>query len=397
LNVAQEASGEKRPIIATTMTSTTNTSTSKAQAAQAQQQQQQPVDYSHLPLVPESVLKKRHDLDALKRKRDYAQEQAELAKKTKFQHSARNGLGRTAAGGKKEVFYVKKLETFMALAKQRKNNAIRYRRVSKKGMQKRASDQPEMAVREIPIVDNNNDTTTTTTVDEPVSKTTTTIKKQYQCNSVGMNLVFCLRIRDAVGAPDCVKKALSSLRLRKPWDGVFLRYNDTTRQTLHLVEPWVVYGKPTRAVVSDLVTRRGYARLEKPTTTSSSSSSSSTTTATATATVADTDKQGIGDKNKGKKQQKNQLRSFERVALSDNTVIEQALGDEHGILCVADLVEELYTVGPAFAAVNAFLWPFRLADSKTYFERQTLKLQTNSRDYYGDKGETINEYIQGML
>lgn len=359
-------------------TTTTTSTTNKAQP-----------DYSHLPLVPESVLKKRHDLDALKRKRDYAQEKAELAKKTKFQHSARNNNNNN--NGKKEVFYVKKLETFMALAKQRKNNAIRYRRVSKKGMQKRASDKPEMAVREIPM-DNNGTTTTTTTADEQVKTTTVTVmKKEYQCNSVGMNMVFCIRIRDSVGAPDCVRKALSTMRLRKAWDGVFLRYNESTRKTLHLVEPWVVYGKPTRAIVSDLVTRRGYARLEKE---------SNITTTAAAVVAADNDKQDNDNKKQKqqKKQQKQQpYRAFERVALSDNTVIEQALGDAHGILCAADLVEEIYTVGPAFGVVNAFLWPFRLADSKTEFERKTLKLQTNNRDYYGDKGDAINEYIQEML
>ena len=68
---------------------------------------------------------------------------------------------------------------------------------------------------------------------------------------------------------------------------------------------------------------------------------------------------------------------------------------EDGILCVEDLVHELYSVGDLFGKVNAFLWPFRLADSKNYFERRTLKLK-DGKDY-GDRGEAINDYLQTTL
>jgi hypothetical protein len=42
-----------------------------------------------------------------------------------------------------------------------------------------------------------------------------------------------------------------------------------------------------------------------------------------------------------------------------------------------------------------FLWPFKLVDTKTRFERGTLKLK-DGKDY-GDRGEAINDYIMEVL
>ena len=139
------------------------------------------------------------------------------------------------------------------------------------------------------------------------------------------------------------------MRLRKVNEGVFLRYDASTRKLLQLVEPWVVYGPPLNGVVEDLVERRGF-----------------------------------GTTSDGK-----------RVALSDNTIIEEALGDDCGVICVEDLVHELTEVGDGFTKVSQFLWPFRLSHTSTHFERETLKF-TLGKDY-GDKGERINDFIKQML
>lgn len=291
---------------------------------------------SDLPLVPESVLKKRHDLDDLARKRA-ALEEIEAARVGK-QHK------------KKTAVYVIKPETILAQSRSRRNNEIRYKRVHKKGMQKRAVNHKRMAVKEVvdDDDDNDNDNNETTT-------TATTTVITYQSNSVGAPMVFAVRIRDAVAVPAPVRTALGRLRLKKIHDGVFIKYDANHRKLLHLVEPWVVYGPPTMAVVRDLIERRGFCKI---------SNNSST----------------------GQK---------ERVPLSDNTVIEAALGAEHNLLCVEDLVRELCTAGDAFDVAAKFLWPFQLADSKTNFERRTLKLKDGKE--YGDRGEAIHDYIKQVL
>lgn len=43
--------------------------------------------------------------------------------------------------------------------------------------------------------------------------------------------------------------------------------------------------------------------------------------------------------------------------------VQAALGDK-GIICVEDLVHEIFTVGPAFKEANNFLWPFKLSSAK---------------------------------
>ncbi|XP_056150263.1 60S ribosomal protein L7-like 1 isoform X2 [Lampris incognitus] len=49
-----------------------------------------------------------------------------------------------------------------------------------------------------------------------------------------------------------------------------------------------------------------------------------------------------------------------RVPLTDNTLIEEHMG-KHGIICLEDLIHEIYSVGRNFRVVNNFLWPFKLS------------------------------------
>lgn len=68
-------------------------------------------------LVPESVLKRKHDMDEMKAKR-----------------AAQPPRGNRKVYSKKKTFKVNKAETFIANARARRNHDIRYKRVLKKGM-----------------------------------------------------------------------------------------------------------------------------------------------------------------------------------------------------------------------------------------------------------------------
>lgn len=288
-----------------------------------------PKEYKDLPLVPESVLKRRHDLDDIRRRHqaETAAQDPQLLKSSK----------RTVV---KKGRYVKKPESYLAEAKSRRNEEARYRRVKKKGMMKRASNKPVMQSKEIEIpVGGGND-------DEAKVETKTL---KYQANSVGAPYVFAIRIReDASNVPKNVFNILLRFRLNEPNTGVFLKYTDVTRRHLHLVEPWVVYGKPSEGIIKDLIERKSYGFV-----------------------------QGT------------------KVPLSDNTILERELGAEHGIICMEDLVHELIHVGEAFDAVSRFLVPFPLSASRSKFEKEKLQLK-QGKDY-GDKGEEIDEYIKQML
>ena len=81
---------------------------------------------------------------------------------------------------------------------------------------------------------------------------------------------------------------------------------------LRLVEPFVTYGAPTLKTVRELVYKRGHGKV-----------------------------------------------SGNRIRLTDNAIIEATLG-QFGIICVEDLIHEIYTVGPHFKEASNFLWPFKL-------------------------------------
>merc|ERR1712060_939260 len=113
-------------------------------------------------------------------------------------------------------------------------------------------------------------------------------------------LIFIVRIVGIIKMSPKPRKVLQLLRLRQLHNGVFLKVNKPILQMLKLVQPYVTYGYPTLKTVRELVYKRGFAKVSK-----------------------------------------------QRIPLSDNAVIESALG-KHELHGVEDLVHEIYTVGPHF-------------------------------------------------
>ncbi|KIZ06280.1 60S ribosomal protein L7-3 [Monoraphidium neglectum] len=129
-------------------------------------------------------------------------------------------------------------------------------------------------------------------------------------------LAFVIRIRGLNKIHPKTKKILQLLRLRQIGNAVFVRINKATQGLLTRVEPYIAYGYPNLKSVRELVLKRGYAKV------------------------------------KGN-----------RLPLTDNKIIEENLG-KHGIICVEDLIHEIYTVGPAFKQATNFLWPFKLSSAR---------------------------------
>ncbi|XXG71036.1 hypothetical protein AAC387_Pa07g0379 [Persea americana] len=159
-------------------------------------------------------------------------------------------------------------------------------------------------------------------------------------------LVFIIRIRGINAMHPKTRKILQLLRLRQIFNGVFLKVNKATMNMLHRVEPYVTYGYPNLKSVRELIYKRGYGKLNK-----------------------------------------------QRIALTDNSVIEQGLG-KYGIICIEDLIHEIMTVGPHFKEANNFLWPFKL--------KAPLGGMKKKRNHYveggdaGNREDYINELIRRM-
>lgn len=281
---------------------------------------------NNLQLVPESILKRKHDLDELKSKRASAELHKPRGNRKVF--SAKN----------RAIVKIRKPERFVANARMRKHHMQRYNRVLKKGMQKRASNKEVVLTKKVLPEDDD-------AVTEESDKVET---MKYKSNSVGSSFVFAIRIRDGIGSPYKVQKALRTLRLNNLNEGIFLKYTDSARKLLHLVEPYVLYGVPSKATVTDLIVRRGHGRVN------------------------------------GK-----------RTPLSDNIIVEDELGEETGIICLEDLVHEIHSTGENFIKAASFLAPFQFTALKSKFQKDTLN-EKDTNDY-GDKGELIDEYIRQML
>lgn len=83
----------------------------------------------------------------------------------------------------------------------------------------------------------------------------------------------------------------------------------------------------------------------------------------------------------------------QRVALSDNAIIEKALG-KCGIICVEDLIHEIFTVGENFKEANNFLWPFKLNTPTGGFRKKTTHFVEGGD--HGNREDKINALVRKM-
>ncbi|KAI7899994.1 ribosomal protein L30, ferredoxin-like fold domain-containing protein [Cokeromyces recurvatus] len=164
-------------------------------------------------------------------------------------------------------------------------------------------------------------------------------------------LLFVIRISGVNDLNPKVKKVLQLFRLLQTNNGVFVRVNKATMEMLQIVEPYVTYGSPNLKTVRELIYKRGYAKV------------------------------------KG-----------QRLAISDNQIISDNL-KQFGIICIEDVIHEIFTVGEHFKQVNNFLWPFKLSNpnghKKVSWKPRKSKHYVEGGDA-GDREFDINKLIQSM-
>jgi large subunit ribosomal protein L7e len=162
-------------------------------------------------------------------------------------------------------------------------------------------------------------------------------------------LALVIRIRGIIGVSPKAKKVLQLFRLRQIHNATFVKLNEATIRMLRLVEPYVTYGYPNRATVQKLIYKRGFGKLNK-----------------------------------------------QRIPIADNKVIQEGLG-KLGIECTADLIHEIFTVGPNFKKANNFLWPFKLSSPRGGFSQKTKLLHFMEGGESGARGEEINKLVKRMI
>jgi large subunit ribosomal protein L7e len=159
-------------------------------------------------------------------------------------------------------------------------------------------------------------------------------------------LAFVMRIRGLNAMHPKTKKILQLLRLRQIFCGVFIRINKATLGLLKRVEPYIAWGYPNLKSVKELIYKRGYGKVNK-----------------------------------------------NRIPLTENKIIEESLGKQ-GIVCIEDLVHEIYTVGPAFKQASNFLWPFKLSSPLGGLDKKRVHYVEGG--HAGNREDKINALIRRM-
>merc|ERR1712141_311003 len=160
-------------------------------------------------------------------------------------------------------------------------------------------------------------------------------------------LAFVVRIRGINGIHPRPRKVMQLFRLRQINNGTFVRLNKATIHMLRIAEPYLAWGYPNLKSVRELVYKRGYGKVDG-----------------------------------------------RRVPLTDNAIIEGALG-KHGIICMEDLIHEIFTVGPAFKEANNFLWHFKLNTPNGGWKRKNNHFVDGGD--YGNREDKINHLLRRMV
>lgn len=163
-------------------------------------------------------------------------------------------------------------------------------------------------------------------------------------------LALVIRIRGIIGVSPKAKKVMQLFRLRQLHNASFVKLNEATIRMLRLIEPYVTYGYPSRGTVQKLVYKRGFGKINK-----------------------------------------------QRIPIATNDIVAKGLGESTGIECTADLINEIYTVGPNFKKANNYLWPFKLSNPKGGFSSKTKLLHFMEGGEAGARGEEINKFVMKML
>ncbi|NXN29449.1 RL7L protein, partial [Nycticryphes semicollaris] len=159
-------------------------------------------------------------------------------------------------------------------------------------------------------------------------------------------LAFVVRIVDIKGVSKRVKRVIELLRLRRNFTGTFVKLTPLSLKMLRIVEPYVAWGHPNLKSVRELILKRGQAKI----------------------------------KNK-------------RIPLTDNMLIEEHLGN-CGIICLEDLIHEIYSAGKYFKRVTNFLWPFHLSVARHASRNKVGFLKEMGQP--GWRGDAINQLIRQL-
>jgi len=160
-------------------------------------------------------------------------------------------------------------------------------------------------------------------------------------------IALVVRIRGINGVDPRTKKILQLFRLRQIHNATFVKLNAATIKMLRLVEPYVTYGTPNLKTVRHLIYKRGCLKVHG-----------------------------------------------QRIPICSNGPIAQKF-KKINLICVEDLIHQVFTCGKHFKKVNKNLWPFKLNSPKGGYKQKTIHFQEGGDA--GNREDKINSFVQRMI
>ena len=160
---------------------------------------------------------------------------------------------------------------------------------------------------------------------------------------------IAVRIHEGRHSSIEIKNELKKFGLSKKYDAVFLRLDEVGIRNLKPLDAYVAYGYISYKFAHELIHRRAYTNLggtKKP--------------------------------------------------LKDNLIIEKVLGDKN-ILCLTDLLDEIYNLGPNFESALNILTTFRLASPVGNYEKKILNVHDEIESKGGFLGTKINQFLGKII
>ncbi len=163
-------------------------------------------------------------------------------------------------------------------------------------------------------------------------------------------LLFVMRLRGINGMHPKMRHIMKVLRLLQIHNGVFMQANKAVMNNLVKVDPYIMYGYPNLKTVRELLYKRGFGKV-----------------------------------------------NGQRTPLTDNKIIEDALSEKTkgAVICMEDLVHQIYTVGPHFKECTKFLWPFKMNNPCGGLSR--IRNHFVEGGDAGNREEYVNDLIRKML
>jgi len=159
-------------------------------------------------------------------------------------------------------------------------------------------------------------------------------------------IAIVVRIRGINGVDPRTRKILQLFRLRQIHNATFVKLNAATIKMLRLIEPYVTYGTPNLKTVRHLIYKRGYLKVHG-----------------------------------------------QRIPICSNGPIASKF-KKIDIICVEDIINQIFTCGRHFKKVNKNLWPFKLNSPKGGYSQKTIHFQEGGDA--GNREDKINALVHRM-